>query len=463
LSENRHFGLAISPVDGRYRRIVEELAEFFSEYALMRLRVYIELEYLIHLSEFTKGKVVRRLSDSEKDRIRSIARNFSLKDFDRVKALEAETRHDVKAVEYFLREKLVENMLSDLIPMIHFGLTSEDVNNLAYSIAIRDFTRKLFIPSINRLLKQLSKLAREHKATPMLARTHGQPASPTTLGKELAVFIYRIFRYKEKLETAELPGKLSGSVGNFNSFTAAYPEVNWLEFSKSFIEKLGLKYYPITTQILPHDEISDILCLYRGLCNVLIDLCRDLWLYCSYGYLELQTGRKTVGSSVMPHKVNPIEFENAEGNLQIASELLSFASAKLQISRLQRDLSDSTVKRNYGVIFAHIMIAIYNIIKGLSKIRVNVERMEQDLMENSQVLSEAYQTILRSRGYGEAYEIVAEKVKGRKLSLEEMREIARSLNVDDETRKMLIDLDPRKYVGIADKLVEYVLSIVDIF
>ena len=434
---------AITPIDGRYRKQVEELSSYFSEYALIKYRITVELEYLKLLGKI--GMV--RLSREQLDALAKIRESFTVRDAVYVKQLEGETRHDVESVVRFLKQRLEETGLGDLARYVHLGLTSEDVNNIAYSLALRDFNNLLLGPLLRELVEKLRSLSREHKLTVMLARTHGQPAVPTTLGKELAVHMYRVDRIRKMLSTHVFPAKLSGAVGSYAGLREIFGE-NAVEYAIGFVRQFGLEPWIATKQVLPHDAISEYLHKLTLLASSLLDLSRDLWLLCMLGYAEKQ--KTGVGSSTMPHKVNPIEVENAEGNLEICITLLNFMASRMMVSRLQRDLSDSTIRRNYGTAAAYLTIAIKNITKFLDNIRFNRERMREDLRRSNLWVSEAVQIRLRLRGYDVMDEI-------RKIPTdsgyyrERLRELILSLGENPEE---IIPKEPEEYLGAAAEVVD---------
>ncbi len=443
---------AVSPIDGRYREKLKELSSYFSEFALIKYRVKIEALYLIKLAEV---KVIRRLNKKEKDLLISLFGKFKLRDSQEVKRIEKTINHDVKAVEYFIKEKLSRISLTDIKEFAHFALTSEDINNLAYSLMIRDCLKKIYFPTLNTLIKQISQLARKYKNVAMLSRTHGQPASPTTMGKELAVFVHRLKNQIKSLP--KLTGKLNGAVGNYNAHLAAFPKIDWIKFSQNFIKSLGLKSNLITTQIENHDCWAQLFQAVVRINNILIDFNRDLWTYISLDYLKQKGVKKEVGSSTMPHKINPIDFENSEGNLGIANSLLNHLANKLPISRLQRDLSDSTVSRNIGLAFSHSLLAFKNSLKGLKKIEINQKVISQDLKNHPEVIAEAIQTILRKEGIEMPYEALKKLTRDKKLTLHDFYQFIDRLKVSLKVKKELKKIKPENYLGLAEKLTELIL------
>jgi adenylosuccinate lyase len=441
---------AVSPIDGRYEEKTRELQEIFSEYAMQKYRVETEIKYLLFLS---KKKIIRKFNLKEKKFLENIYFKFSENDSKEIQRIEKTTNHDVKAVEYFIREKLKKSSLKNIESFVHFGLTSEDANNLANSIQLKKGLG-LYITSCFGLLKKIKELARKEKKTVMLAHTHGQPAVPTTFGKEINVFAERMENCLGQIGKLKLPGKLNSAVGNFNSFYAAFPEKNWMNLSKEFVEGFGFENKKVTTQIVPHENISRILNEMILLNNIVVDLDVDLWLYISKEYvLQKKVGKET-GSSVMPHKINPIQFENSEGNLLLANNLLSFLSSRLQKSRMQRDLSDSTIKRNYGSAFAYSLIGIKACIKGLERIHANREKMLEDLKSHPEVLSEAIQTVMRKEGNNKAYEELKNFLRGKKLTLEEIREFIGKSSLSKKEKNKLLKLRPETYIGKAIELAD---------
>ncbi len=422
---------AISPVDGRYSTRLAELQEYFSEYALIRKRVYVELRYLIALGK-ADNKVMKIHDD------------LDLAEAEKIKEIEKTTNHDVKSVEYYLRDRVPKKARE----YVHYGLTSEDVNNLAYSLLVKDFISRTFMLKLEALLIALKKLAQDNMEIPMLAHTHGQPASPTTLGKEFLVFHERLRMQQESLARIRLTGKLNGATGNFNALVAAEPEREWEKFSSDFVSSMGLVPNPITTQIEPHDTLVELFHCIKRINNIIADLDQDMWLYISMDYLALRKKEGEVGSSTMPHKVNPIDFENSEGNIRISNALL-LAFESLQVSKMQRDLSDSTVMRNIGVAFAHSVLSIDSTCKGLGKLMANRQRMDKDLEEHPEVLAEAIQTVLRKHGIEGAYEKLKELSRGRSIKLEDLHGFIDSLDLPKSEIARLKKMRPRDYTGSA--------------
>ncbi|QSG07260.1 adenylosuccinate lyase [Halapricum desulfuricans] len=448
---------AVSPLDGRYARYTEPLVPYASEQALIGARVEVEVEYLLALADLEATPL--ELTDDQRAQLRALYEEFDERDAEIVKRLETTgygdypaTNHDVKAVEYFVREGLPEGLAID--NWIHFGLTSEDVNNLAYRLLLGPAVEDVLLPELRAVRDALAELARENRAVPMLARTHGQPATPTTFGKEMAVYAFRLGRAIGRIERAtdDLSGKLAGASGTYAAHHAAYPEVDWPAFAESFVASLGLEHEPLTTQVNPGDDLQALFDALRGANNVLLDLDRDMWLYISDRYLGQQTREGETGSSTMPHKVNPIDFENSEGNLSKANSDLTFLGDYVTHSRLQRDLSDSTVKRNVGAALAHCLIGYDKLQTGLGKVTPNEEVMAEDLRANPEVIGEAVQTILRREGYDDAYERVKELTRGRRVSLADFRERFEDMDVPEAVREELKALTPAEYIGLADEL-----------
>jgi adenylosuccinate lyase len=443
--------LALSPLDGRYAELTAPLDAYFSEFAFLRDRVRVELDYLAALS---KTNLVRSLHESEMGEIDSIKTNFSIEDAKAIRAYEQKTRHDVKAIEYFLQERLQNRSLTDLLPWIHFGLTSEDANNIAQAMALRDSRDNVILPMLDNLLLDLKDFAFRHRAVPMLARTHGQLAVPTTLGKEFAVYFNRLREARNMLVLIRFEAKLTGAVGNFNALQSAAPQVDWLEFSRDFISRFDLEPSLLTTQILPYDNWIRYFDQLRLLNSILVDFCQDTWRYISDGSLKQSVVEGEVGSSTMPQKVNPIDFENAEGNLGVANSLLMYYAQKLPVSRLQRDLSDSTVRRTFGTAVGHTLVAWTNIRSGLTRIAPDEEKLREELNSHWEVIAEGAQTILRAAGRPNAYEALKQQTRGRVLSEADYRSWCETVDVDDVTRERLMSLSPESYLGLAIRLTE---------
>ena len=443
----------ISPLDGRYSKSIETLSDYFSESALIKYRIKVEIEYLIHLSRQKEVKELDPISDKDIKRFQKIYNSFSIEDAKRVKAIEVATNHDVKAVEYFIREKLEKMKKKRLYPWIHFALTSEDVNNLSYSLMWQDGMKNVFLPEFHQVIKKLNTIAKQFSTTAMLSLTHGQSATPTTFGKELAVFVHRLNRQFEQMKKQQLQGKFGGATGTWAAHYAAYPKMDWLNFSKKFIRSLGLDPNLVTTQIEPHDSVVESYHSMVRVNNILIDLCRDVWFYVSRGILKQKRVPGEVGSSTMPHKINPIQFENAEGNLGLANSIFGHLSNKLPISRMQRDLTDSTTLRNQGVAMGYSYLACKNILKGLKRITVNKPEMKRELNNHWEVLAEAVQTVLRKSGSANAYEQLKNMTQGETVTSESIIDFVKLLRIPEEDKKRLSNLTPEEYIGIAPELV----------
>lgn len=439
---------AITPIDGRYRRQVEELSSYFSEAALIRYRVKVEVEYFIALCQLP----LPQLKDTDPDSfeaMRNIYRNFSTEDAKEVKEIEKTTNHDVKAVEYFLKRHFEALGLDKHKEFIHFGLTSQDINNTSVPLSLKDCHTNSLLPKLQEVLAIIDDKAEQWKKIPMLAHTHGQPASPTSLGKEMKVFAYRLQEQLKYFENIPFAAKFGGATGNFNAHNIAFPQYNWVEFANKFCSSLGLKRSLFTTQIENYDNLAAYFDNLRRLNIILIDFCRDMWQYISMEYFKQKIKEGEVGSSAMPHKVNPIDFENAEGNLGMANAVLTHLSMKMPISRLQRDLTDSTVSRNIGVPIAHTLIALNSIIKGMNKIILNNAALEQDLENNWAVVAEALQTILRSLDYPNPYETLKALTRtNSKITKETMSQFIDTLNVDEKTKQRMKAITPSNYVGV---------------
>ncbi|HJZ47737.1 MAG TPA: adenylosuccinate lyase [Roseiflexaceae bacterium] len=442
----------LSPLDGRYRAEVAELEAYFSEAALFRYRVRVEIEYLIFLTKARDVTFVPKLDAQAAAELRGLYRAFRLEDAEAIAAWDRKVNHDVKAVEYWLREQMDKLGLGKWKEAVHFALTSEDVNNLAYALLLREARDLALAQAITNLGLALTDLTLSEADTPMPARTHGQPATPTTLGKEIAVFVARLRRARNGLMSVKLTGKLNGATGTLAAHTVALPNVDWPAFSRAFVRFLDLEPIELTTQIEPHDSLAELCDALKRLNTVLIDLSQDVWRYISDGYLVQSPRAGEVGSSTMPHKVNPIDFENAEGNLGLANALLEFFSRKLPVSRLQRDLSDSTVLRNLGVAFGHSLFAYRRLAKGLGKLGVDRQRMLEELRAHPEVLAEAVQTILRREGYPEPYEVLKGLTRGRALTLDDLRAFVDTLDVADAVKAELRALTPEGYTGRAADL-----------
>ena len=442
----------ITPLDGRYASSVRGLTAFFSESALIRYRLKVEIEYLIALGNEKRVQELSPFSNKEQVRLKKIYKNFNLADAEKVKKIEFTTNHDVKAVEYYIQSKVKKS----LHPWIHFALTSEDVNNLSYSLMWRDGLKQVYMKSLQNVNKELKKLARKYKNSSMLALTHGQPATPTTLGKELAVFCHRLDRQIDQMGSHILLGKFGGATGTWSAHMVAYPKVNWMLFSEKFIKALGLEPNLITSQIEPHDSAVESYHQVIRVNSILMDLCQDMWFYISRGVLGQKKMKGEVGSSTMPHKINPIQFENAEGNLGVANSLLNHLSAKLPISRLQRDLTGSTTVRNQGVALGHSTLALKNILNGLSRISINRSQLSAELNQHWEVLAEAVQTVLRKTGKQDAYEGMKTLTQGQQVDTDSIKQFVSQLTINDNDKQTLLKLTPADYTGLAPRLVEMI-------
>jgi adenylosuccinate lyase len=443
---------ALSPLDGRYRQDVDPLVPFFSEAGLYRYRVRIEVEYLLFLSRAPGVAFVPTFEAGQAAALRALYRSFGGEQAEAIAAWDRRVNHDVKAVEYWLREQLDALGLGDYKEAVHFALTSEDINNLAYGLLLHESRDQVLLPAIGAIRQALREMARAEAGTAMLARTHGQPATPTTLGKELAVFAARLDRVSEQLAALKLRGKLNGATGSFAAHVVALPHVDWITFSRAFVRFLELEPALLTTQIEPHDSLAELCDLYRRVNTILIDLCQDLWRYVSDGYFVQRLKAGEVGSSTMPHKVNPIDFENAEGNLGLANALFEFLSRKLPVSRLQRDLSDSTALRNLGVALGHSLVAYQRVARGLEKLRPGYTRIAADLAAHPEVLAEAVQTILRREGFAEPYEALKAFTRGKQLTLDALQRFVDQLDLPDAVKDELRALTPERYNGLAARL-----------
>ncbi len=441
---------ALSPLDGRYSGSVKELNAYFSEAALMRYRIYIEVEYLIALSKEKKVKELQTLSERQQKKLRKAYQSFDLNSAQSIKSIELETNHDVKAIEYYIQK----HCKTSLHPWIHFALTSEDVNNLSYTLMWSHALKQIYTPAITKVHRDLKRIAKKYRSVSMLSMTHGQPATPTTFGKEIGVFCKRLERQIVQLKKHKALGKLSGATGNWSAHVSAYPNINWVKFSTKFIKSIGLQPNIVTTQIEPHDSMAESFHQIIRVNTILKDLCQDLWLYISRGILSQKKVAGEVGSSTMPHKINPIHFENAEGNIGISNALLSHLSQKLPISRMQRDLTDSTVLRNQGVAIGYSYLSLKNILKGLSRITINRNKIKQELNFHWEVLGEAIQTILRKEGKLNAYEKLKNMTQGEKIDEQSIVRFIKSLNISDNSKSNLLNLAPESYIGKASDITE---------
>ena len=439
---------SISPLDGRYSSDIEELLPFFSEKALIRYRIMIEVEYLIALSEEKSFSGLSKFTKKQKTDYRKIYLNFNTGSANKVKKIEQKTNHDVKAVEYYIRDKVNKS----IHPWIHFALTSEDVNNLSYTLMWKDALDKIFLPQLRSLLKELRVLSNKYADSAMLSLTHGQPATPTTFGKEIHVFVKRIERQLKGIGSHKLLGKFGGATGTWSTHVIAYPKVNWLRFAKNYIKSLKLEPNLVTTQVEPHDSIAESYHQIIRINSILTDLSKDFWFYISRGILGQKKIKGEVGSSAMPHKINPIQFENAEGNLGISNAILHHLATKLPISRMQRDLSDSTSLRNQGVALGHSFLAIKNISKGIKRIKVNENQLQTELDSHWEVLGEAIQTILRKNEKEDAYEKLKELTRGHSINQKSLSVFIENLDIPESDKQKLLSLTPNSYIGLATKL-----------
>ncbi len=444
---------SISPIDGRYSRQTESLKPVFSEFGLIKNRVKVEILWLIALSNDKEIKELPKFSKQSLKYLDQLFLDFSEKDAKAVKEIESKTNHDVKAVEYWLRNQLKKKKLNKANEFIHFSLTSEDVNNLAYALMLKEALSETIVPSIKKISSILKANSKKFASLPMLSRTHGQTASPTTLGKEFANINYRIERQITQLKNQEILGKINGAVGNYNAHISAYPKKNWPAFSKNFISSLKLTYNPLTTQIEPHDFIAEIFQNVSRINTILIDLNRDIWGYISLGYFKQKVIKGEIGSSTMPHKVNPIDFENSEGNLGLSNAILSHLAEKLPLSRWQRDLTDSTVLRNIGVGFSYGLIAYNSCIKGLNKLEVNKSIIHEELNQSWEVLAEPIQTVMRKNGIENSYEKLKDITRGKgKISADKIHHFIKNLKISNEDKTYLLELTPQTYIGVAPQL-----------
>jgi adenylosuccinate lyase len=444
---------ALSPLDGRYASKVEPLRPIFSEFGLMHRRVHVEIHWLLALAAHPGIVELPAFPADAVTRLLAIADDFSIEDGERIKAIEATTNHDVKAVEYLIKEKIGNDpALAQAKEFVHFACTSEDINNLAYSLMLRDARESVLLPALDQIIAKLRGLAHEHAGLSLLARTHGQTASPTTMGKEIANVVARLERQRRQLVAIEIPGKINGAVGNYNAHVIAYPAVDWPALASNFVDGLGLTFNPYTTQIEPHDGIAEFADVLRRINIILIDLARDIWGYISLGYFRQALKAGEVGSSTMPHKVNPIDFENAEGNFGLANALLGHFAEKLPISRWQRDLTDSTVLRALGTAYGHSLVAIESLLKGLGKLNVNADRVAADLDASWEVLAEAVQTVMRRFGLPEPYEQLKALTRGQGITKDSMRAFIAGLDLPADAKQALAELTPASYIGLADKL-----------
>lgn len=447
---------SLTPLDGRYEAVTKPLGDFFSEWALLKYRTHVEIEWLIAMATNPAFSQVRTFTADEIQILRSVVTNFDEEVAVKIKGIEKITNHDVKAVEYFLRDTLSATSLSDVIEFIHFSCTSEDINNLSYALMLKDGIDKVWLPAAEKLVAEVAEKAEALKDVSMLAHTHGQSASPTTMGKELAVFVYRWNRQFKQIRTLEYLGKFNGAVGNFNAHHIAYPEVNWELVAKTFVESLGLIYNPLTTQIESHDYVAECFHAINRFNNIVLDFDRDMWLYISLGYFKQRTISGEVGSSTMPHKVNPIDFENSEANMGLSNALLDHLANKLPISRLQRDLSDSSAQRNIGSAIGYSHIALSYALKGFSKTSINSQAIDNHLTGAWEVLSEAVQTVMRKHGHTNPYDKLKEITRGKAIGEAEIKAFITSIDLPEADKVRLLALTPQKYIGLAVDLLKHI-------
>ncbi|MFK8011930.1 MAG: adenylosuccinate lyase [Marinicellaceae bacterium] len=448
---------AITPVDGRYQNKTQDLQDIFSEYGLIKNRLFVELKWLIKLSKESKISELAALTEEETNWLFKTHENFDSHEANRVKIIESTTNHDVKAVEYYIKEQLKEHpVLSKASEFTHFACTSEDINNLSYALMLADGRDKVVLPTLYNLSDNLTKLAQLYSNQAMMARTHGQPATPTTMGKEIANVVYRLQRQLLQIEKVSILGKINGAVGNYNAHMVAYPDIDWVNLAQEFVEDLNLEFNPYTTQIEPHDYIAEMFHALIRTNVILIDLCRDIWGYISLGFFKQKVVDGEVGSSTMPHKVNPIDFENAEGNLGLANALFQHLAEKLPISRFQRDLTDSTVLRSMGTAFGHCLIAWSSLSKGLGKLEINSQALLDDLDQNWALLAEPIQTVMRRYGVENAYEKLKELTRGTSINQKSIQEFIKTLSIPDSAKAQLLELTPANYIGNAVEQAELI-------
>ena len=442
----------ISPVDGRYRKMTEKVADYFSEYAYIKYRVKVEIEWLKYILKSEICNINKEIVEN----VDKIYDTFDMISAMRVKEIEKITNHDVKAIEYYIKEEMDKINFSKYKNFVHFGCTSEDINNIAYALMCKEFRDKILAHDMKELISKVKKKAIEYKDVSMLAHTHGQPATPTTVGKELAIFVHRWQYILEKMLKIEFCGKFSGAVGNYNAHVIAYENIDWIEFNKNFVNSLGLKFNPLTTQIESHDVLCEFFSYLKLFNNITLDFNSDMWMYISRKYFKQKVIETEVGSSVMPHKVNPINHENSMANIHMANSIIDNFTNNLQISRMQRDLSDSSTLRNIGVVFSHTLISIMQSIKGFEKMDVDKDILKSELENNPEVLAEAIQTVLRKNGYNDAYESLKKFTRGKEVTLKMLRDYINNLGIDEKDKKRLLDLEPSTYVGAASKLVDFI-------
>ena len=442
----KHPLLSLSPLDGRYQAKCEELNPYFSEFGLIKYRLIIEVSWLKALC---KCPDIHELNGIDTQSFDSLVDNFSLEDAQRIKDIEKTTNHDVKAVEYFIKENLQRESVNQSLGFIHFACTSEDINNLAYALMLKDSRELILVPIMQEISNRIATMSNSYSDQPMLSRTHGQPATPTTVGKEFANVVYRLRRQIRCVTECEILGKMNGAVGNYNAHILAYPNIDWEEFSKNFVESLGIKLNPYTTQIEPHDYIAELMDSFSRFNNILLDFNRDIWSYISLNYFKQALISGEIGSSTMPHKVNPIDFENSEGNLGLANSIFGHLSSKLPISRWQRDLTDSTVLRNLGTGFGYSLLAYRSHLRGLSKLQLNVEVIDKDIDECWEILAEPIQTVMRRHNVTNPYEKLKELTRGKQIDQNTLKDFILKLEIPEDSKRILMDLTPRSYLGNA--------------
>lgn len=440
----------ISPIDGRYSSMTKEVKQYFNEYSLIKNRVLVEIEWLKKIATLKEFNI--NLTNEEIKVLDSIIKNFDIEQGKRIKEIESITKHDVKAVEYYLHEIFEKNNIEKYNYLVHFACTSEDINNIAYGIMEKQLIDNVYIPNVLKVNDILQEKAELYADTPMMSHTHGQPATPTTVGKEFAIFAYRINKILKKIQNENFSGKFNGTVGNFNAHMIAYPAIDWIKVSKEFVESFGLEYNLMTTQIESHDNLCSVLSDIKLLNNILLDFANDMWMYISRNYFLQENIVGEIGSSVMPHKINPINFENSMANVKMANGIIDVFVNNLQTSKMQRDLSDSSLLRNIGNIVAYSIISIKQIINGINRVKVNEEKLKEELDNNPELLAEAIQTILRKNKYENAYERLKELTRGKEISIDEIKVFVSKLEINEEDKKVLLDLTPEKYIGLAAKL-----------
>ena len=449
---------ALTPLDGRYASQVAGLADYLSEWALIKHRVRVEIEWLVAMSRRPEIEGMRSLTDGEVGFLKALVEDFDDESAQRIKEIERTTNHDVKAVEYYLQERLKGSSLEDVGQWIHFCCTSEDINNLSYALMVRGGIEDEWLPQARALVERVAEVAEETRATPLLARTHGQPASPTTLGKEMAVFVHRWRRQLDQIQNAEYLGKFNGAVGSYNAHAVAYPEAPWEEISREFVEGLGLTHNPLTTQIEPHDFLAELFHSLIRFNSISLDFDRDMWGYISLGVFKQTAVKGEIGSSTMPHKVNPINFENSEANIGVSNSLLEHLSTKLPVSRMQRDLSDSSAMRNIGPAIGHSLVGIGSAIRGLRGVEVDEVMLRGELEGSWEVLAEAVQTVLRKNGIPDAYETMKDLTRGQGITREGLRKFLGGIDLPEDDKNRLLELTPATYTGIAERLVRHISS-----